>query len=97
MNAFALRSLAGFLNFTGTEAAGAHVDVSGSPVDEGVDSMNVGELPPFAHVVGVTDLVGDSWTSPADFTATLDLGHSGLLPISGPVSTHNREIVLNNL
>lgn len=97
MNWAALRRLAGFLNFTGTEAAGAHVDVSGSPVDEGVDSMNVGELPPFAHVVGVTDLVGDSWTSRADLTATLDLGHSGLLPISGLVPIHNRKILLNNL
>lgn len=66
------------------------MNIAGGSVDEGVDSVNVGELPPFGHVVGVTDLVSDPWASPADLTATLDLGHSGLLPVFGsvPVQTH---------
>lgn len=66
------------------------MDIAGGPVDEGVDSVNVGKLSSFGHVVGVTDLVSDPWTFPADLTATLDFGHSGLLPVFGgvPVQTH---------
>lgn len=86
--------LAGFLNFPGAEAASTNMDIAGGSVDEGVDSMSIGKLSPFGHVVGVADTVGYHWTLSADLAPTLVPGHPGLLPILGIAALQTRKIVL---
>lgn len=71
------------------------MDVAGNTADEGVDSMCVGILFPFGHVVGVAYLMGNSWTPPADFTPTLDPGHPESLPIVNIIALRARKILLN--
>lgn len=95
MNCGALCRLAGFLNFSGTEAPGTDVDVAGSAADEGVDSMSVRKLSPFGHVVGMADLMGYLWPFAADLTPTLDSGHPRLLLIFDNAALRVQEILLN--
>jgi hypothetical protein len=82
------------LNFPGAETTGADVDIAGGMVDEDVHAMNVGELPPFGHVMSVADPVGYVWSLRANLAPTLDLGHSGLLPMFGNTFLRPRMILL---
>ena len=71
------------------------MNIAGDPADESVDSMSVGKLFPFRHVVGVADLVGYLYTLAADFTPPLDSGHPSLLPMSGIAALRTGQILLN--
>ena len=76
LNCSALRCLAGLLHLAGAEASGTDVDMTGGAVDQRVDPVNVWELSPFAHVVGMADAVAEGRTFPAEITA---LRHRGSL------------------
>lgn len=82
------------MHFPGAETTGADMDIAGGMVDEDVHAMNVGELPPFGHVMGVADPVGYLWPLRANLAPTLDLGHSGLLPMFGNTLLRPRMILL---
>ena len=81
LNCSALRCLAGLLHLAGAEASGTDVDMTGGAVDQRVDPVNVWELSPFAHVVGVADPVAHLWTPSADLARTIHLGHCRLSPM----------------
>jgi len=82
------------LHFAGAETTGADMNIAGGMVDEDVHAMNVGELPPFGHVMGVADSVGYLWPLRANLAPTPDLGHSGLLPMFDTALLRPRMILL---
>ncbi len=57
--------------------------------------MDVGELPPLRHVVGVADPMGHLWPPPAELAPTPDLGHPGHPPLFGETAHPAARILLN--
>jgi hypothetical protein len=84
------RRLAGLLHLAGAETSGTDVDITGGAVDQRVDPMNVWELSPFAHVVGVADPVDHLWTLAADLARTIHLGHCRLSPMVNTTAHRTR-------
>ena len=88
------RRLAGLLHLAGAEASGTDVDMARGAVDQRVDPVNVWELSPFAHVVGVADPVDHLWTLAADLALTIHLGHCRLSPIVYPAAHRTQRRLL---
>ena len=82
------------MHFPGAETTGTDMDIAGGTVDKGVHAMNVGELPPFSHVMGVADPVRYFCPLRANLAPAFDLGHSGLLPTFDTALLRPRMILL---